>query len=441
MATGVTIGLFGQRLSLTEQLKAATFRAHARVHDVPLFEALYACRLPLESYVGQLRALAVVHGALEQALATATDPAVVAVWRDDLRKLRWLQQDLRFFEPRAVADIREAVAAALHAAERIRLQAGQQPGALLGYLYVLEGSMNGAAVLRDQYARAFLLEGAQGLRYLDAYGEQGGAHWSAFKQRMDALAPDDVTRDAMLEAAQECFALVETILRALYPFAPESLTLLATSLNPEAGTHPVPVERRELDAVLRGARRCWQRFPYLAKRYGERGWRFTHSDAAWLATLTGLDEGRVIEQVRWLARVLGARGMPSAVLQDQLEVLADELDGAVPENAAGHAKLRAAAQALCGARSAHLGEAQLETLEREFDAGVDAAWRRRFPRTGTLIGAAVADERAGIDGAVDSLVGWLTATEHFPPEWAAAVHDALARARELAGAADPGSDR
>jgi hypothetical protein len=60
-------GIFGQQLTLIEELKAATFPAHARLQTAPFFQALAACQLPLESYVGQLRALSVIHGVLEQA--------------------------------------------------------------------------------------------------------------------------------------------------------------------------------------------------------------------------------------------------------------------------------------------------------------------------------------------------------------------------------------
>jgi len=101
-------GLFGQRLSLMEMLRAETFAAHARLQGVPYFGALFACQLPLESYVGQLRALAVIHTELERELEASQDACIRAVWRADMRKLPLLEHDLHGFEPRAVADIREA---------------------------------------------------------------------------------------------------------------------------------------------------------------------------------------------------------------------------------------------------------------------------------------------------------------------------------------------
>jgi hypothetical protein len=50
-------------------------------------------------------------------------------------------------------------------------------------------------------------------------------------------------------------------------------------------------------------------------------------------------------------------------------------------------------------------------------------------RAGALIGAAVADEQAGVPGAVDSLMEWLADAARFPPRWLAAVEQTLQRAR------------
>lgn len=40
-------GLFGQQLSLMEELKSETFLAHAQLQTAPFFQALAACQLPL----------------------------------------------------------------------------------------------------------------------------------------------------------------------------------------------------------------------------------------------------------------------------------------------------------------------------------------------------------------------------------------------------------
>ena len=165
-------GLHGQQLTLMEELKAETYLPHVHLQEAPFFMALASCQLPLESYVGQLRALSIIYGALEDALESTTNETVASIWKSPMRKLPLLQKDLRYFEPRFVADIKESVEFALTIAEHIRIQSIEQPVMLLGYAYVSEGSTLGARVLRPLFARAFLLTGEDGLNYLNSYGPE-----------------------------------------------------------------------------------------------------------------------------------------------------------------------------------------------------------------------------------------------------------------------------
>jgi hypothetical protein len=207
----------------------------------------------------------------------------------------------------------------------------------------------------------------------------------------------------------------------------------AADINPEAGSHPVPSDPREMHATLRAADICWQRFPYLAERYGERGLRFTRSDSAWLATLAGLGMPRVSEQVFWLRGVLATRGVPSLMLQSHLEILCGELDAAIPEEGAAHARLRRAAADLCEARRAHVSDERAAALSYAFDGEAGAGWVSRLPGTAHLLVSAVADEADGSVGAIGSLDCWLTDARRFPPAWIAAVGTVLSRASGAAG--------
>jgi heme oxygenase len=425
-------GLFGQQLTLVEELRAATFLAHARLQTAPFFQALTACQLPLESFVGQLRALSVIHTVIEQALESCPDQRVASVWNRDMRRLPRLLQDLRYFEPRAVADLKEAAEAALNTAERLRLRSLEQPLTLLGSAYVLEGSRLGAVVLRPIYARAFLLTGGEGLSYLHTEAPAVHARWAQYQQRMNALRLNVEEREQVLQAANESFAEIEGVFLALYPFQPESKTFLVTSINPEAGRHPVPADAREIHASLEAADVCWQRFPYYEHRYGERGRCFARSDAAWLATLCQYDPAQIIQQVRWLGRVLAARGMPTLMLQVHLEIQADALTAAVPEKRSDYGKLLQAAADLRDSRRRHLAVDQLEAIAAGFDRAVGPEWSARFPHTGALLVSAVTDEMEGSAGAVESLRPWMTDAARFPAEWIAAVEATLVQARQLA---------
>lgn len=425
-------GTHPEQPTLMEALKAATAEGHGRLESAPFFQALGAGRLPLESYVGQLRALAMIHGVLEQALAACTDPRVTSVWSPELCRQADLERDLHYFEPRAVADLKESVEVALQTAEAIRLLSVTQPVALLGIMYVLEGSMLGAQTLRPLYARAFMLTDEGGLAYLHGNGPAVHSRWAQFKELMNALSLKAADRDGVVQAAKEFFTRIEALFLALFPFSPESKTFLITSINPEAGRHPVPADPREVEVALRAADACWERYPYFEQRYGERGRRFARSDGAWLATLYKYEPARIRQQVQWLGRVLAARGMPTLLLQAHLEILADDLTAAFPEQKTEHEKLRQAAAGLHTARCRYLTDEQTTALAAEFEQAVGPEWNARFPHTGALLAAAVADERGGCERAVESLRPWLSDPTRFPVAWINAVAALLTRASQLA---------
>jgi hypothetical protein len=194
----------------------------------------------------------------------------------------------------------------------------------------------------------------------------------------------------------------------------------ATDVNPHAGQYVVTGDPREQAAAVRAGERTLAAWPYYVRRYGERGRFFTRSDSGWIATLPGLPSETVLGQVRWLAALLAARGMPRLLMERHLVVLQEELASAVPERADDYVSLAQAAEALRSERTRCLPEALLDELELDFRNRVRATGLDDL-RAGALIGAAVADERAHVAGAVESLLAWLADTERWPAEWLTAV--------------------
>src|SRR4051794_24635296 len=97
----------------------------------------------------------------------------------------------------------------------------------------------------------------------------------------------------------------------------------ATSMNPAAGDYRVTADPREQLAAIRASERTLSAWSYYAQRYGDRGRDFARSDSGWIATLPGLAAESVLAQVRWLAALLAARGMPRLLMEQHLEVLHD----------------------------------------------------------------------------------------------------------------------
>jgi len=204
-------------LTLTERLRAETRAVHERLEGLPYQEALAAGTLPLESYVGHLRALSIIHGALEDVLAGTHYPALLAVWRDEMRKLPLLHRDLEHLTPHVTADVPAAVEVALRMAERVHDRHAVDPVSLLGYLYVLEGSTQGGRLVRKLVARAFSLSGDEGMEYLSGYGRETRAMWQAFKRRLDAAPLESSEQDRVVAVAKEAFAAFAELFQRLLP--------------------------------------------------------------------------------------------------------------------------------------------------------------------------------------------------------------------------------
>jgi hypothetical protein len=200
--------------------------------------------------------------------------------------------------------------------------------------------------------------------------------------------------------------------------------LLLTPLNPHAGTHVIPDDLRTIAVALEAGQQSFDAYAYYALRYGDRGRAFTRTDSAWIAAIAR--QGReVTRQLTWLAGVLASRGMPSLLLEEHLEVLAAALVAAFPGRTADYTSLRSAAQSLRTRRTSALFGAtefrnQIAAALAAAPAGKGAP-RISAEEVATLVVAALADRKAGMKGAMESLREWFLAEGRFGPEWRAVI--------------------
>lgn len=94
------------------------------------------------------------------------------------------------------------------------------PYAALGWLYTVEGSNLGAAILL-RYARKELgLSEQFGARHLAAHSSGRGEHWLQFKQAMDSLELSDSQREMALHGAMQAFSFArDNVEQLLAPVA------------------------------------------------------------------------------------------------------------------------------------------------------------------------------------------------------------------------------
>ena len=99
----------GRAPTLMARLRRETADLHRGVEELPFFRELTAGKLPVRSYVAFLKTMAVINGVLESAISDSTHPTLTFLWREDMRKLPLLQEDLASLQGRGSADAVESL--------------------------------------------------------------------------------------------------------------------------------------------------------------------------------------------------------------------------------------------------------------------------------------------------------------------------------------------
>lgn len=194
---------------LSDRLRAQTRSWHDALEATRFAAAMLAGTLPLDRYAGQLAALRVVLGALEEELsgAAVTNPAAAGVWSPELVKLPFLERDLAY-----LSDTAPGVRATAEAEAFARGIRTAEPLALLGCLYVLEGSTLGARMLRPHVCRAYGFDGPDGAAY---YGSGDRDRWSRFTARLNATVTGREEQDRVVAGAVTAYGHTSAVTGAL----------------------------------------------------------------------------------------------------------------------------------------------------------------------------------------------------------------------------------
>lgn len=188
-------------MTLTERLKQAIADSHERIESLPLTAAMLGGRLPRGAYLGLLAELECVHEPLEAEFSRRADH--VPVYRASMARTELLRGDrlalaAEPLPPAPLAETQELL-------DRIRNWADRTPWALVGVLYVFEGSRMGSLVLAKRLAASLGVpaEPGRGLDYhLDGAAERPRA-WGRFKGEIDALPLTPGQQDEVVRAATE----------------------------------------------------------------------------------------------------------------------------------------------------------------------------------------------------------------------------------------------
>ena len=412
-------------------LRAETITAHERLEALPFFKALYAGTLPKLSIVSFLRCLAIVHAVLEREIFQNSDPDVAKLGQHVRPKVPLLITDLKALDAETLPSITPAIQSGIEFGAEILTNANN-PLSLVGTLYVLEGSQNGGVLLKQAYARCLNMREEQP-SYFGCYGSTTATHWKEFSDLLTSLVLSDEEAKLVARSAIRCFDRIDTLCMLLYPYSSHQLKHHVVEINFEAGDHAMPQDPLEIVLALRAGRAAWERYPYLDRRFAERGKRFTSSDSCWLLTLTRMPVETATRSLEWLRRVLSSRGIPTVILEGHLRAIAEALAVEFPEQVEMRTRFDRFLSNLQAERQAIGGSETVAHLVELFDRRFHACAGLTVDSAAELIASAWIDERSGIPGAMASTLNWFVDTERFSSEWIANANELATRLNQVGG--------
>jgi len=189
-------------------LKSATSEQHRQAERRQLQRKMVAGEVSREIFGRWLGQMMLLHRALWEAIVAnrARERVLGDVVQDEGLHVVRLQRDLAALE--LASQVVAPLATTSRAVAGIRETAERDPIALLGYNYVLEGSMNGNRFIARAMAPTV---GAGATSYLDPYGAEQPAVWQAYRGRMNGVVSDAPSAERIVAAARAMFDWVSAL--------------------------------------------------------------------------------------------------------------------------------------------------------------------------------------------------------------------------------------
>lgn len=186
-------------------LRESTAEMHSSAEANEFQHQLGSGKVDKELYKLYLQQLYLMHQEIGSLLnqSKPANHAVSHVVQDYHSDLSCIKKDLEYFgvQPDSAKPLKATEALI----DSMKKTASEKTAALLGFLYVLEGSTNGAKFMAKSLRAGLGLPEEAGASYFDRYGNAQRERWTAFKTAMNELQFTDDERNAMVDKAQETF--------------------------------------------------------------------------------------------------------------------------------------------------------------------------------------------------------------------------------------------
>lgn len=206
MNTGPNTPATDTQECVMDLLRESTKELHSSAEGNEFQHLLGSGKVQPSDYCNYLQQLYLMHQSLANLLDEAKErsTAVERVVRDYHFDLSCVTRDLEHFG--CTPEAAKPVNATNVLIESMRETAHHHPSGLLGFLYVLEGSTNGAKFLAKSLRAGLSLPETAGATYFDRYGEKQRERWTGFKHEMNMIGFSQEDKDLLVEKAKETFA-------------------------------------------------------------------------------------------------------------------------------------------------------------------------------------------------------------------------------------------
>jgi len=189
-------------MTLAATLKESTGEAHKKAESTDLQRLMMQGQLEDRHFASYMAQLFHMHSAIEQLMGANAGAAALIRWTADQEHSLRLAQDLG--DLGTSVDAQPLLKATEAMVGTIKSLTAEDPIALIGLFYVLEGSMNGNRYI----VRALRhMPGGDrcGFRYLDPYGEEQPAKWGAFREALDSFETTEAQSELVVRSAHAVF--------------------------------------------------------------------------------------------------------------------------------------------------------------------------------------------------------------------------------------------
>ncbi len=186
---------------ISQMMKESCADLHEQAEHGPIPARMVSGQMTREEFIAMIQQGVLWNRALDVAILEfrAKSPYLKALVDDAQLQGPYYDADLTHYGVKAAAEPSPGVAALCHDIEQA------DPLTLLGLHYVREGANNGDRYVAKKLRTAWGVEGDDGFRSLDPYGENQRPRWEAFKTTLDAQPFSEEEKAMLVEAGRLMF--------------------------------------------------------------------------------------------------------------------------------------------------------------------------------------------------------------------------------------------